>query len=133
MLFNSPYCQKNCNTPLQPTRIHAVPDVPPKERPENVVRPVANPVPVPDKLELHSVSLRAMGMYARRSLNVYQVSLEQVETALQEINTPEDPAVELPVELKDYCDVFSPKEAEKLPPHRPYDHDIKLKDGQTPP
>jgi hypothetical protein len=29
--------------------------------------------------------------------------------------------------------VFSPKEAEKLPPHQPYDHDIKLKDGQTPP
>lgn len=29
--------------------------------------------------------------------------------------------------------MFSPKEAEKLPPHRPYDHDIKLKDGQNPP
>jgi hypothetical protein len=28
--------------------------------------------------------------------------------------------------------VFSLKEAEKLPPHRPYNHDIKLKGGQTP-
>jgi len=52
-----------------------------------------------------------------------------VEAALKEIATPIDPAAELPIELKDYCDVFSPKEAEKLPPHRPYDYDIKLKDG----
>jgi hypothetical protein len=135
MLFNSLYCQKNCNTPLQPTRIHAVPDVPPKERPENVVRPVATPVlsTAPDKLEIHSVSLRAMGAYARRGLKVYQVSLDQVENAIEEMDAPVDPAVKLPVELKDYCDVFSPKEAEKLPPHRPYDHDIKLKDGTTPP
>jgi hypothetical protein len=135
MLFNSPYCQKHCNTPLQPTRIHAVPDVPPKERPENVVRPVASPElkPDPEKLEIRSVSLGAMGAYARRGLTVYRVSLDQVESALEEIAAPVDPAVELPVELKDYCDVFSPKEAEKLPPHRPYDHDIRLKDGQTPP
>jgi hypothetical protein len=137
MLFNSSYCQRYCNTPSRPTRIHAVPDVPAKERPENVVRPVAAPepapAPAPDKLEIHSVSLRAMSAYSRRGLTVYQVTLDQVETAIEEAATPAVPAVELPVELKDYGDVFSPKEAEKLPPHRPYDHDIKLKDGQTPP
>ncbi|KAH0358938.1 hypothetical protein KCU65_g10168, partial [Aureobasidium melanogenum] len=133
LLFNSEYCQKNCNTPLRPTRVHAVPDVPPKDRPENVVRPVADPEPVPasDSLDIQPVSLLALSKFANRGLTIYQVSLEQVEDALNEKS--ERTAVELPVELEDYCDVFSPKEAEKLPPHRPYDHDIKLKDGQTPP
>ena len=41
----------------------------------------------------------------------------------------QDAAIELPDELKDFSDVFSPKEAEKLLPHRPYNHDIKLKDS----
>lgn len=38
-----------------------------------------------------------------------------------------------PAELKNYADVFSPKEAEKLPPHNPYNHEIKLVEGQTAP
>jgi hypothetical protein len=33
----------------------------------------------------------------------------------------------------DFEDVFSPKEADKLPPYRPYDYDIKLIEGKTPP
>lgn len=32
-----------------------------------------------------------------------------------------------------YADVFSKQNADKLPPHRPYDHHIPLKDGTTPP
>jgi hypothetical protein len=52
-----------------------------------------------------------------------------VESALEEIAAPVNPTVELPIKLKDYYDVFSLKEAKKLPPHRPYNHDIRLKDG----
>ncbi|ODM15558.1 hypothetical protein SI65_09161 [Aspergillus cristatus] len=36
-------------------------------------------------------------------------------------------------EFQDFANVFSPKEAECLPPHCPYDHDIKLQDGKVPP
>jgi hypothetical protein len=39
----------------------------------------------------------------------------------------------LPEELKDYADVFSPKEAEKLPPYQNYDHNIRLQENKTPP
>jgi hypothetical protein len=39
-------------------------------------------------------------MYAQRGLTVHQVSLCQVEDALKE--KPKDPAVKLPVKLKDY-------------------------------
>ena len=44
-----------------------------------------------------------------------------------------DPSDKLPLEVRDLVGVFSPKEADKLPPHRPYDHDIKLIDGKVPP
>lgn len=37
--------------------------------------------------------------------------------------------VQLPTVLHDFTNVFSPQLAERLPPHRPYDHDIKLKEG----
>jgi hypothetical protein len=120
MLFNSQYCQDFCNTPIRPTRVHVVPDVPPKERPENVVRPVAAPTTVIDKPKVYSVSLREMSMYARGGLKVYRASLDQVNKALEDIDKTGKQTVDLPVELKDYCDVFSPKEAEKLLPYRPY-------------
>ena len=32
----------------------------------------------------------------------------------------------LPLEFRDFTDVFSLKEAERLPPYCPYDHNIKL-------
>jgi hypothetical protein len=131
MLFNSDYCRKHCNAPLKPSRVRAVPDVPRKDRPENVIRPVADPEP--KKLDIQPISLRAISMFARRGLTIHQVSLEQVDAALEDLKGKQEIAVELPVELKGYRDVFSPKEAEKLPPHRPYDHDIKLKDGQVAP
>ena len=80
MLFNSEYCQKHCNVPLRPTRIHAVPDVPPKDRPENVVRqttstneeqlkPVMANKKQPEttitslnKLDIAAISLKALSM-----------------------------------------------------------------------
>jgi hypothetical protein len=100
MLFNSAFCQKHCNTLLKPTRARAIPDVPERDCPENVTCTVTTPEPAPKALDVQPVSLRAMSMYAQRGLTVHQVSLCQVEDALKE--KPKDPAVELPVELKDY-------------------------------
>ena len=131
MLFNSEHCQKHYNTPSQPSRIRAVPNIPAKDRPKNVVRKVTELKP--KELDIQPVSLRAVSMYARRGLTVYQISLEQVDAALENLDSKQDAAIELPDELKDFSDVFSPKEAEKLLPHRPYNHDIKLKDSQNPP
>ena len=60
------------------------------------------------------------------------MSLKQVDTALKKLDANLEVAVNLPAELRDYSNVFYPKEAEKLPPHRPYDYNIKLKDRQIP-
>lgn len=42
------------------------------------------------------------------------------------------PKEKLPPEYHDFLDVFSPKEADKLPRHRGYDHKIRLKEGTEP-
>ena len=39
----------------------------------------------------------------------------------------------IPEEYHDLLDIFTEREAEKLPPHRPYDHTIPLELGTTPP
>jgi hypothetical protein len=47
---------------------------------------------------------------------------------------PSDPDLsQIPSEYHEYADLFSEQEALKLPPHRPYDHQIPLEDGTTPP
>ena len=35
-------------------------------------------------------------------------------------------------EIRDFVDVFSPREADKLPPHCLYDHNIRLLGGKAP-
>ena len=37
--------------------------------------------------------------------------------------------VELPAQYADYADVFAKTEFDKLPPHRPWDHEIQLREG----
>lgn len=128
MLFNSDYCRRNCNTPLRPTKIKALNDVPAKSRPKYLPdRPGA----LKDR-DIAKVSLRACTAYARRKYEMFAISIEDIEAALKG-----QPSVDLdqylPEEFKDFKDVFSPKEMERLPPHRPYDHDINLQGGKTPP
>lgn len=132
--FDSEYCRNNCNLPDRPTRIPALHDVPQKTR----------PAAVPDRpeklrhLDIAKVSLRACAAYARRNYRIFEVSIEQIDELLASTDplNPSDPVDLgdlLPQELWEFMDVFSPKEAEKLPPHRAHDHDIRLLEGKTPP
>jgi hypothetical protein len=52
------------------------------------------------------------------------VILEDINEALKQEG--EQVASHLPEALRDYVDVFSPKRADKLPPYRSYDHEIRL-------
>jgi hypothetical protein len=63
---------------------------------------------------------------------MFTVSTEDIDAALQGKEDP-DPETLLPAEIRHRASVFSPIEAEQLPPHRPYDHEIKLQEGKTPP
>ena len=39
----------------------------------------------------------------------------------------------VPAQYHSYLDVFSKQSADKLPPHRPFDHHIPIEEGKTPP
>lgn len=122
--FNSPYCQQHCNMPGLPSKVTAMHTVPAKIR----QRLKSAPEPL-NQRDIFPVSLRAASMYARRSnVRLYAVTVAQIEDLLADHAEPEPT---LPPEIADFFDVFSPKEADKLPPHRSGDHHIQLKEGAT--
>ena len=56
---------------------------------------------------------------------VMQVQLETLDESLEEPTIPKA--------NKELADVFSPSNANSLPPHRDKDHAIELEPGKTPP
>lgn len=127
-LFNSRFCQTYCNTPSRPTKIQALSDVPAKARPRHLP---PRPAGLKEK-DIGIVSLRACAAYARRNYRMFAISIDDINDALQG-KKDLDPEKVLPIEIRRYASVFSPTEAERLPPHRPYDHEIKLLGGKKPP
>ena len=120
--FNSPYCQKFCNTPAKPAKIKALQTVPKK-----FLRQLEQNIPPSlRRKDILPISLQAVRLYSQRTrCRFFTVTLEQIDRALQDKS--ED--LRLPEELQEFQDVFSPKEAEKLPPHRAGDHHIELIPG----
>jgi hypothetical protein len=64
-------------------------------------------------------------------------SSASVSTTTIEVTDPQDYMDNLrtmvPPQYHDYLDVFSKSSADTLPPHRPYDHAIDIKEGTNPP
>ena len=120
VLFDSEYCHQYCNLPGRPAKIKALHSIPPKfRRMMNAGAPGALA-----HQDIFPVSLRAAAAYARQEGNrLYAVTVKQIEELL---DSPVPATVNLPAEMVEYADVFSPKEAEKLPPHRPGDHHVAL-------
>jgi hypothetical protein len=74
--------------------------------------------------DVATVSIYAMRAYVRRGYRIGMVTLEDLDEALQQEG--DELKLQLPTVLQDYADVFSPKKADKLLPHRSYDHEIRL-------
>jgi hypothetical protein len=65
---------------------------------------------------------------------VYAVTLYEINKALGNQDLQDKPLEEvIPKEYHEFLPLFSKVIAETLPPHRPYDHKIKLQEGFTPP
>lgn len=58
---------------------------------------------------------------------MFTIRIEDIEEALNKKDKP-DPRDIVPEEYHEFLDVFSPQEAEKLPPHCDYYHEIVLKE-----
>jgi Reverse transcriptase (RNA-dependent DNA polymerase)/RNase H-like domain found in reverse transcriptase/Integrase zinc binding domain/Chromo (CHRromatin Organisation MOdifier) domain/Integrase core domain len=57
---------------------------------------------------------------------------ELASTTIEESSSDPDLS-QIPPEYHEFAEVFSKKESDKLPQHRPYDHRIELEEGATPP
>jgi hypothetical protein len=69
----------------------------------------------------------------RNQLQVNTISLYEIHKALnEEWNDPRITDI-IPPEYHKFLPLFSEEEANKLPPHHPYDHCIPLKEDFTPP
>lgn len=132
VMFDSEYCRKHCNVPGKPEKLRAMHTIPKKDRSSHLpARPAGLRT-----VDICSVSLQAAGAYARRrDCRLFTITLGHIDQLLQEQPPAPSPGPppSLPPEISDFSDVFSPKEAEKLPPHRPSDHHIHLVEGKTPP
>jgi hypothetical protein len=125
--FDSEYCRKYYNTFAPPMKIKALHDVPTKARSHSLpFRP-----PEFQYLNIAKISLKACTIYSRRNCQPFTVTIEDIDRYLQNASPPE-PRNLLFEKLKDYANVFSPKEAKKLPLYRNYDYNIRLQKDKTP-
>jgi hypothetical protein len=69
----------------------------------------------------------------RNRLQINAISLYEINQALDEGKDENKITDIIPPEYHKFLPLFSEMEANKLPPHRPYNHRIPLKDGFTPP
>ncbi|KAG0153515.1 hypothetical protein PDIDSM_2168 [Penicillium digitatum] len=101
--------------------------LPVKSRPRNLP---ARPTGL-EKRDIAAVSLAACAAYARKKYSMFAITTADIETALNpKTDTEPDPVSALPEEFRDFAEVFSPKEAERLPPHRSYDHKMVLQEDK---
>ena len=92
----------------------------------------------PLRLDVARIGAAPFALLARKpGHELFTVSLRDLNQALApEKAKPDknvDPATLLPPEYHEFLDVFSRKESNILPPHRPCDHKIELKPGSEPP
>jgi hypothetical protein len=106
-------------------KIKILHDVPTKARSHNL------PFRLPEfrYLNIAKISLKAYTIYSQRNCQLLTVIIEDINRYLQNASSPESRDL-LSKKLENYADVFSPKEAEKLPLH---DHNIRLQEDKTPP
>jgi transposase InsO family protein len=75
-----------------------------------------------------------LGKGHRKDMKIFALSLYQINRRLEDLEIEEGGLASLvPKEFHEFLPLFEEAKANKLPPHRPYDHTIPLKEGFEPP
>lgn len=92
-------------------------------------------MPPQQPFTVHAVSAAAFAMISKdKKSRVFAASMKDIDKALAKMDQkPTDPRTKLPSEYYRHLSVFMKQEADKLPPHRCYDHRIHLTEGASPP
>jgi len=141
LAFHSPYCKMHCGNPkITITGLCELP--PPITSPVEAVTVITesksdvteHAKKTPPPLNISFIGAGAFAyLTKRRKLKAHSLSIYEVNVAINKTRTKEDWKSLIPNEYHEFIDLFSEKDAEKLPPHRPYDHTIPLTEGKTPP
>ena len=84
------------------------------------------PPPSETSLEIRMIATAPFFHVCKQErIELFSASMKNVKKALQ-FKRRTDPATKLPHEFHEFYELFSEKEANKLPPHRPYDHKINF-------
>jgi hypothetical protein len=134
--FDSEFCLNNCQdfptiihgistpVPENPELLPEIPDIPPLQLKAAIISSTA----------FRSIARNRHKRYGQDRLSVFALSLHDVNMALErKIIQDEDLEKVVPSEYHEFLPLFSEVVAKALPPHRPYDHRIPLREGFTPP
>jgi transposase InsO family protein len=103
-------------------------------------QPELEPEPEPEletdsnlTMDIYQIGSAPFMRLARKSgYELFAASITDIEKTLAP-KKHTDPVEKVPTEYHEFLDVFSRKESEKLPEHRPYDHKFNLESGKQPP
>lgn len=111
ILFNSDYCKDKCHLSKEIAPVKGI--TPPRR--------------------FHLVSSAALCRFARRDkLQIFSTTIEELDQAIE--NTAKtDWKTKVPIRYKRYYHMMDEEFANEMPPRRPYDHKIPLKEGTEPP
>jgi hypothetical protein len=109
----------------------------PAHEPKNLGRkpssqaPYQKPEPK-QSMDICLIGAAPLALLARKHEHeIFAVSIADIDKALSP-KTYTDPTTKVPEEYHKHLRVFSRQEADRLPEHRPYDHNIILEEGKQP-
>lgn len=116
LTFDSQYCLTHCT--------------------EKAVQAKGISIEIPDRHKIAMISAASFRRVAKRKEGFsFRLSIYDIDQALtRKVQDDEAKIKEFVPEIyHDFAPLFSAVSADKLPPHRPYDHKIPLKEGFQPP
>lgn len=141
VLFSSEFCKGNCrgNQTCYTLKNYKVRST------SSETQVSKSSIPVPSKKKPLDISMvrdtMVFHLVKKNTLQVDWITIEEVDHVLSLLflkpGDPQDKVVTLAelisVEYHEFLPLFNPKEADRLPPHRPIDHTIPVIDCQQPP
>ena len=143
--FRSSTCLRHCLPSCHPCTVHGLTEIP-RSFPGKTA-PATNVSSQKPQTQISLINASAMstalrhescqeaGRFSIRDLD-HALRLQQASSSLSasgDAPTEEELRKVIPPEYHRWIQVFSPQEADALPPHRPYDHRIPLLPGTQPP
>ena len=132
--FGSQYCPTHCNN--APVTVQEVTEEP--REPAYSVKDVFEPTIRPQRPFWGNIVMLNGSSFFRTPKNgklmIFKASLHDINKAIEAKDMKERPLEEIvPEQYHEFLPLFSKVLADRLPPHRPrIDHEVRLKEGETP-